>query len=239
MARKCAFFVILVTFVYLFAGLLFAFDDFWGRVLISGAVVAGAGYYLYMNGAVQGQNDAAYGEIIYNRRAEGRTVPQEECERSFHPFKGFFAVLVGCAPFMLFALVFAFMTEEVTYRLGALPAWTDSLMHQTEFADGLQYYKSQSGLGTMDILRVIDRVMIMPFINAAMPLGNRAVLWMERFSPLLVLVAPMGYAIGYAQGMMVRTKINTGIKMGDDKKKRKERKARKQRQRSKTPERLI
>ena len=238
MARKCALFVVLVTFVYLFAGMLFAFDGWW-RILVSGAIVAGAGYYLYMTGAVQGQNDAAYGEILYNRRAEGHEVPEDECARSFHPFKGFFAVLMGAAPFVLFALVFAFMTEETVYRLGTLPVWTESLMDQTEFADGLQYYNVQSGLQAVDFMRIIDRVMIMPFINAAMPYGSKAVLLMERLSPVLLLIAPMGYGIGYAEGLLLRAKINTGIKMGDDKKIRKERKARKQRQRSKAPERLI
>ena len=58
-------------------------------------------------------------------------------------------------------------------------------------------------------------------------------------SPLFVLLAPLGYGLGYTQGRKLRDKINTGIKMGDDRKKRRERKARKQRQRSKSPERLI
>ena len=54
-----------------------------------------------------------------------------------------------------------------------------------------------------------------------------------------MLLAPLGYGLGYTQGRKLRDKINTGIKMGDDRKKRRERKARKQRQRSKSPERLI
>ena len=69
--------------------------------------------------------------------------------------------------------------------------------------------------------------------------GNDAALLAERLSPLFVLLAPLGYGLGYTQGRKLRDKINTGIKMGDDRKKRRERKARKQRQRSKSPERLI
>ena len=112
-------------------------------------------------------------------------------------------------------------------------------MRQSEFADALSYYNRSAGLGVMDILRVIDRAMMMPFINVFSSLGNEASLLAERLSPLFVLIAPLGYGLGYAQGKRLRDRINTGIKMGDDKKKRRERKARRQRQRSKSPERLI
>ena len=91
----------------------------------------------------------------------------------------------------------------------------------------------------VDVMRVIDRALVMPFINVASYIGDSAALTVERLSPLLLLIAPLGYGFGYRQGLNLRTKINTGIKMGDDKKKRKERKARKQRQRSSSPERLI
>lgn len=112
-------------------------------------------------------------------------------------------------------------------------------MRQSEFGDALRYYESVGTLGVMDILRVIDRAMIMPFVNVFSYVSNDAALLAERLSPLFVLAAPLGYGLGYTQGKTLRDKINTGIKMGDDRKKRRERKARKQRQRSKSPERLI
>lgn len=228
-----------VTFFYLVAGILLTFDSLWGRIGTCVIVVLAVGYYLYASGLTQGQSDAAFGEILHNRRESGHSIPEDECARSFHPMKGWFAALVGASPFVLFAIVFAFVTEPVVYRLGALPAWTESLMVQTEFGNGLSYYYTQPGMTAVDVMRVIDRAMIMPFINIAAYLGNDAALLAERLSPLLVLVAPMGYGLGYSQGLNYRVKVNTGIKMGDDKKKRKERKARKQRQRSKAPERLI
>ena len=47
-------------------------------------------------------------------------------------------------------------------------------------------------------------------------MGNDAALLAERLSPLFVLLAPLGYGVGYTQGKALRDKINTGIKMGDD-----------------------
>ena len=239
LARKCFLYVIVITLIYLFSGMLFSFENVALRALVCGTTVMMVGYYLYVCGAAQGQTDAAFGEIAYNRRAEGKNVPADEAARSFHPLKGYFAVLVGAAPFVLFAIVFACMTELGRYQLGVLPTWTTSLSTQTEFADGLRYYQNQPGMGAVDVMRVIDRSMVMPFINVASLFGNEALLAVERLSPLLLLIAPLGYAFGYAGGLNLRARINTGIKEGDARKKRKERKARKQRQRSKTPERLI
>lgn len=231
--------VLAISFIYLLAGAFLSFENFWARLLISVMIVFTVAYYQFASGVSQGQSDATYGEILYNRRESGHEIPKDEADRSFHRLKGLFAVAVGCAPFVLFTIAFACLTEETTYRLGVLPAWTSSMMEQTEFGAALEYYNNQPGMSALDVMRVIDRAMIMPFVNVATAIGADAALTAERLSPLFVLIAPMSYALGYTQGLNARARINTGIKMGDDKKKRRERKKRKQRQRSKTPERLI
>lgn len=228
-----------ITLLYVIAGALLSFNSLWARASVAVLIVGITMYYQVGVGMSQGQSDAAFGEILYSRRESGKEIPAGECERSFHRFKGMFAVLAGCLPFVLFAVVFACMTEKSVYRLGALPSWTESLMLQTEFGTGLAYYAHQPGASAVDIMRIIDRAMIMPFVNVAISFGADAVLLAERLSPLLILIAPLGYGLGYMQGLNERARINTGIKMGDDKKKRREKKARKQRQRSKAPERLI
>lgn len=228
-----------IAAIYLITGALLSFDIFWLRVTMGVMVLVSVASHQYASGVGQGQKEAAYGEIIYARRESGYAVPQKETERSYHPFKGYFAVLMGSIPFVLIAVVFAFLTSEPEYQLGVLPAWTENLMQQTEFADGLSYYSAHSGLTAVDVLRIIDRAMVMPFVTIAAGIGTKALLWVERLSAVLVLVAPIWYGVGYAQGLQYRARINTGIKIGDEKKKRRERKARRQRQRSTAPERLI
>lgn len=228
-----------VSAILLVCGALITFESLALRVVFALAVAGVVTYYQYGAGMTQGAKAVAFGEILYVRRMEGHAVAEQECQRSFHPFKGLFATLVGCAPFVLFAIVFACMTEKVSYTLGTLPSWTESMMHQTEFATALAYYNTPASTTALDVMRVLDRAMIMPFISVAAHLGNDALLLMERLSPLLVLVAPLGYGIGYAQGQSLRDKVHTGIKLGDEKKKSRERKARKKRQRSAAPERLI
>ena len=202
-------------------------------------IVAAVGYYEYAQGASCGQSDAATGEIMYEREQEGKPVSASDRERCFHPFKGLFAALVGAIPFVLFTLVFACITQPLVYRLGVLPSWTNDLMRHNEFGDALRYYEQSAGVQAMDVLRVIDRACVMPFMNVAAFVSDDAALLVERLSPVLVLIPPCAYGLGYADGRRLRDRINTGIKLGDDKKKRKERKARRQRQQSKAPERLI
>lgn len=231
MAVKRGLSVLATTAIYLFGTIILGFDAMWGRILTCFTLVVGIAYYQYMQGLSQGENDAAYGEIIYSRRQNGYTVSAEESERSFHPMKGVFAALVGASPFVVFALVYAFLAEPVYYSLGVLPSWADGLMTQTEFATGLNYYGVGGELGVIGVMRIIDRAMIMPFMNVATGIGMDAVLLAERLSPLLVLISPLGYAFGYSRGQHLRHQVNTGIKMGDDRKKKREAKARKKRQR--------
>lgn len=228
-----------LSVLLLICGALISFESFALRVVFALAVVGAAAYYQYGAGMTQGAKAVAFGEILYSRRAEGHAVAEQECGRSFHPFKGFFATLAGCAPFVVFAIVFACLTEKVTYTLGTLPSWTEGMMHQTEFGTALAYYSQQAGTTALDVMRVVDRAMIMPYVSAAALRGNDALLLMERLSPLLLLIAPLAYGAGYAQGQSLRDKVNTGIKLGDEKKKSRERRARKKRQRSSAPERLI
>ena len=237
--------VLATTAIYLFGCVLLSFDAMWGRILTCFTLVAGIAYYQYMQGLSQGENDVAYGEIIYSRRQNGYNVSAQECERSFHPLKGLFAALAGSAPFVLFALVFAFMAKPVYYSLGVLPAWAEGLMSQTEFATGLNYYNVGGELGVYGVMRIVVRAMTMPFVNIATAMDANTVLLAERLSPLFVLISPLGYAIGYMRGQQLRDQINTGIKVGDDKKKKREQKARKKRQRqqqqrtSKGPQQLV
>lgn len=236
---KRALSILAVSALYLLVGALLNFEGLWARILTCVAIVGLVVYYQFYQGMTQGENDTSFGEIMYARQADGREVTAGDRERCFHAFKGFFAALMGAVPFVVFAIVFACLTKPVGYALGVLPSWTEGMLQQSEFGDALRYYQTQSGIGAFDIMRVIDRAMVMPFINVATYFGEDATVLVERLSPALILLAPVGYGLGYLQGPALRTRINTGIKMGDEKKKRRERKARKQRQRSKTPERLI
>ena len=238
LAGKRTLSMVFIAIAYLMLGLMGALDSDVLRILISVGVVVVLFFYQYSAGVSQGETDSAYGEIMYARKQEGKTVTPIDHDKCYHPLKGYFATVVGMAPYMLLAIVFAFMAKLPTYSLGVLPAWTESYMLHGEMADSLAYYQHSMHIQTVDVLRILVRCMIMPFINIASCLGSVAVLWVERFSALLLLIAPLGYGVGYRNGLVARMKINTGIKIGVAKKRKKARKEKMARQK-KSPERLI
>lgn len=237
--RKLMLSILAVTVVYLLLGMVLLMDSMVMRALICVGMVFLAAAYLYSQGMTKGEGDAAHGEIMYQRVKDGLEIAGVDRDRSYHPAKGFFAVMVGALPFVLLAVVFAFLTKPAAYTLGVLPSWLEPFRNQNELGDALRYYSAGTGMVAMDIYRIVVRAMVMPFINVATGIGDQAVLWAERLSPALLLIAPMGYGLGYRNGLKARVRINTGIAVGEAKKKKRARREQKKRAEHKPPERLV
>lgn len=241
LALRCLLAGAIMIIVQAIAALMLTFNIGWLRILIMLVIVGLCFYYRFSQGAVQGEADVAIGEIMFRRKETGTPYTKEEHDRCFCKGKGFFAVLVGMLPFVLFGAVYAFVSKPVSYSIGALPSWTSDLLYSTEMGDALHYYTTAAQTNVLTVLRIVDRVMILPYINVAMTYGNAACTLMEKLTPALVLIAPLGYGFGYLQGVQRRIDVNTGIKSGNDRRKRKEQKERKKRQQSRRrePEQLI
>jgi len=231
--------ILFISFLYLLLGVLLSFDSFILRFMTSFVIVLLATSYMYFQGANSGEADTAFGEIMYQHEQEGREVVQTDRERCFHPAKGFYCVMIALIPYLLLTLLFASLAQPITYSLGVLPSWLDTTTQQSHISAALAFYGTQDMDMFMSILRIIARAITMPFINVAIKLGTDATLLAERLTPLWVMIAPLAYGFGYMQGPKMRVKINTGIAIGLQKKKRKERKERKARAASKKPEQLI
>ena len=231
--------ILFISVIYLILSLLLTFDALALRIITSLILIATATAYMYTSGMAAGQGDAAYGEIMYTRKQEGKTITPQELERSFHPAKGFFEVLIGAAPYLIDTLAFACVTSLSTYTLGVLPSWLTRFTRQSGIGDALAYYQSHSGMDAISVVRIVVRSMTLPFVNVATKLGDVATLWAERLSPLWVMVAPLGYAFGYQQGKNARVRINTGIAIGENKKKRRARREKREREKKNSPQQLV
>ena len=136
-------------------------------------------------------------------------------------------------------LLLAVMAERQVTGYGALPSWVSSLQSRNELGDALVAYTVREGISAVDVLRIIVRICVMPFVNMVGAENRDAMLLVEKLSPILVLLPAIAYGTGYLQGKKERTRIHTGIAENRKSRARKERRARKARMnRPKGPEQL-
>ncbi len=217
-------------FVYLFLGQVLLFDNAFLRVALNLLLVVGFAGLLYSDGAKAGMDDVTFGEIALQRQQEGRPLEADALQRSYHPAKGFCAAAVGVAPVFLVALMFAFITQLQVYSLGGLPGWVAGLERRADISLALAYYQQAPVFGLEQALRILVRLAIFPYINMAGTGSAQVLLWMERLSPLLVLLVPTGYAIGYLQSKRLRAGVHGAISSNANRRVRRERRERRRRQ---------
>ena len=173
--------------------------------------------------------------ILYN---QGQTAAGER-RLSYHPLKGYVTALIGMIPFVILAVILAIGAERQMTTAGTLPGWTSSLMRRSDIGGALVSYTEGDPLRSMDIIRMIVRVAIMPFVSMVGSANKDLMLTVERISPILLLLPVISYGTGFLFGKNVRTRIHTQIEENRKIRKKREIKARKARRRTvSAPEQL-
>lgn len=229
--------MLIVLLIFLIFGTMLLIDNLIFRILANVALIIVCGSLMYMNGAGNGEADAAFSEIMYQREQEGKSVDKDDRAKCFHPLKGLYTALLGTLPYFLLAVVLAVTAKLYTYTLGVLPSWVQGFERQGNIGAALSYYHVQQSMTVLDIIRIVVRMLILPFITI-FDTSREASLLLERLSPLLVLIIPMGYALGYSRGKAMRSQVHSSIAADSRKRKRKAQKERQQRK-AKGPEQLV
>lgn len=214
---------------YLFAGqLLVSLRGFW-QVLANIAVLLAVGGCLFADGIGAGQDDVAFGEIVYTRIESGRTPSSLDEARCYHHLKGWFTAFVGVLPLLLPALLFAVIATKQVYHLGALPSWVATIERHQEVGLALQYYHQAQPVTTEGVLRVVIRLLLFPYVALFGPDDAGRMLLMERLSPLLICIIPSFYSVGYLFGPAARARVHADIALGKKRQAARERKNRQKR----------
>ena len=195
---------------------------------------------IFFNNAIgRGADAVARGEILYQRQEKGQLFSASEKAICFHPLKGYMTGLLGTLPLLICAALLAALAQRQSTGYGALPGWVSTLQQRSEVGDALAAYTVRGGMQFVDVLRIIVRILIMPFISMVGSENRDGLLLVERLSPVIVLLPALAYGTGYLQGRSERTKIHTGIAENRKSRARKEKRARKARvARPKGPEQL-
>lgn len=222
-------YTLVLTFIFLIVGTALAFDNNILRIVLN-AMVALMGMGLFYNdGARMGEGDTAFAEIVHNRKSEGKNVPDSELDRCFHPLKGFVTALCGIAPVLVLALVYALMAEKQIYSLGVLPSWVTAYEDQPEIGQALAYYSQTEGMKLADMLRIVVRLILFPYVNMVGSGNAEGMLLLDRLSPALCLLTPISFGLGYLRGPQLRSLVHGNIRQNKRKHNARERKAREQR----------
>ncbi|MBR6524572.1 MAG: hypothetical protein IKT57_01215 [Clostridia bacterium] len=226
---KILLYYIIYMFFFLMVGAALNFKSMLLNVLLNaGAVVATIGM-TYMEGLKNGDSDVSVGEIAHVRRESGREVEKADMDRSYHPLKGALIALIGAAPLLLLGLVHAVCAEPQTYTLGTLPGWLDSISAE-EVQLPLAYYNRDTSMGMIQVVRILVRLSLLPYINIISTENIQVLLLLDRISPLLMLLPALGYAAGYLRGPVSRSYTHGKIAANTRRHKRKQQKEQKARQ---------
>lgn len=159
----------------------------------------------------------------------GKQITLIERARCFHPAKGFYSVLIGMSPFLILAILLALMAREQVYTLGGLPSWVKSFETRADIGLALAYYHENISVGLVGVLRIIIRLLLFPYINMIGTDSAKGLLLLEQMSPLVILIIPMLYALGYLRGPDLRARVHGSLKADSKRRKYREQKARAQR----------
>ena len=197
------------------------------RLVVSVAIIALSLVVFFNKGSVQGAEAVSRGEILWQKREKGQTFSESERKICFHPLKAYLIGIIGTLPMIVIAVIFAMNTRIQTTTAGALPSWMQAYLRRDDVAGPLVSYIQSTGMGLTDILRIVVRIAIMPFISIVGATDYAGVYLMEKLSPLLLLFPACAYGTGYLTGPSVRAKVHTAITENDRRRKRREKRERK------------
>ena len=123
------------------------------------------------------------------------------------------------------------------YALQTLPSWVSGLADVEEIGGALSYYNRQVTLGAADILRIISRLISIPYVNIVTANDADRLLTLDRMLPLTLLMPVLFYGIGYLSGPRRRAMIHGSIASNDLRRVRREKAAR--RRRAQGPRELV
>ena len=232
--------LILVAFMSFIVCSMTSFNSVILRILVNTVIESLILIIFYSKGAELGTDAVARGEILYQHVQKGQEVAPSEKRIPFHKTKGFIIGLCGTSVFFLLALILAFTAEKQMTEAGTLPAWTEAFMRRSEIGNALVSYTVSPSISFQDIIRIIIRVMIMPFISMAGAENRGILLVIERISPFIILLPALAYGTGYLQGPSRRKSIHSEIAANNRRRISREKKERKARRAAapKGPEKL-
>ena len=230
---------LMMGFVYLLLGGMFGGSG-WDAGALNVALLLVTWLIYYSLGQSAGAQAVNHGEIMLRRLETEREVSQAERARCYHPLKGLITGLLAAAPLLVLTAVFALITKRQMYTPGMLPSWVSSMSSRPDILEPLTVYTTVPPFSAEGVVRIIVRMLVMPWINLFGQGGADQLLLVEPIAPLLILLLLLCYGLGYLLGTRERARVHANIEEGKRRQRRKANRARraKAKQPARGPERL-
>lgn len=192
-------YTLMVAFLSLILGTVATDGSLLGRIL---SVVIALSFVLLegMEGASRAERNVTTSHMLTTRMKDnGYSPTNKELSTCYAPSKAILAALIAAAvPFAL-AVIVAINAKPYTYTMQDLPNWLTSYANREDVMGALVPYTNIGSAAAVDYIRIAVRVFILPFVSLFSAIEENAFM-IDRLSPLLTLIMPTAYALGYLAG---------------------------------------
>lgn len=152
-----------------------------------------------MEGGTRGEHDVTMSRMVEARLEKNIQPEDDELARCYGPRKAFIAFALAVSVFFLCAVIVALSAKPYTYTLQDLPTWMSAYLGRDDVGGALGCYTVTNGATVVDYLRIVVRACILPFVNLFSDVQTSS--WIiDRLSPLLIIILPLSYPLGYLMG---------------------------------------
>lgn len=178
------------------------------RIPLVGVLILAALAFIFLDGSYKGERDSVMSESLDKLAEKGTYTPSEAEEaKRYRRIKGILAALIAALPLFIVSLIVALTAQPYTYTLQGTPSWLAGYFQRPEIGNAVSYLQiDAASAGLTDILRVISRFFLFPYVGLFGSMSDEMTLLFDRISPLLALVLPAASAIGYQFGPRRRAK---------------------------------
>ena len=223
-ALKLLGYFLFFTILYVVAGSSLSGGSIVIRLIANILVLVVCGGVMYTNGANLGDGEVALGEIVHARLEEGKAVDEKDKKQSFRNVRGLIIFLLAIVPILLITVPAALTAEKQMYALQSLPSWVDSYQGHDEIYAPPDYYRTADRTGLMDILQLLSRLLVYPFICMVGTDNLDMLLLVDRLAPVLAVLPGIAYVAGYQMGPYLRARVHGDIARNIRKQKKKQKK---------------
>ena len=205
--------LLLITVAVVVLGLMFSALQMIENTLLrdglSLLIASGMALLFYAEGMNKGTRDAGESRQLARLQKAGNPIEAREDAACYHPLKALTACAMVFIIPLLCAIFLALTVKEYTYSLQDLPAWlTGSYGARQDVMAPLSAYMQNTGATAQDWIRVFVRLFVLIFVNL-FPDPQRMSATIDRVAPLLMLVYPLAFMIGYLRGPAANDKLES------------------------------